>query len=482
MKIAFINAVIGADFSTLDVSVTLLASIINKNTRHKAYIFDTTFHPKDWKTYLDKKIKTIKPDILAFSCNTLYMNYIKKIASYLKKKYNIPILGGGYHATVYPKSTIKEPYIDAILIGDGDEKLPTILDYVEKNHSFPKDIKGFWVKEGNKITENGKGDFYNDVSNFPHLDWTLWEDIDKYLYFLQMIYFVGNRGCPFTCPFCEACEISQFVDGKYFREINPERYAQEIVYQWKIFKKRGMKLAQLFDPIPTINLEWVKRFCNEYKSLVDPKTHPFSMFSRFDSLTEEKIKRLSQAGCVNLRCGIESGDYFIRKNIHQKNITNEKIFEVSKLLKKYKINLTAYFILGAPGESKKSTKLTEKMAQKIDASRTAFFLYKPITKRSMELLIEQKGTLDKKRYNKSDNLQYTSVIALKDLSCAQIQRIQYKLYLKYLIRKVTRLIKHDGIMYFINLAIYVFRGLRDGLKLKYLLPYYHIYAYDHYKL
>ena len=80
---------------------------------------------------------------------------------------------------------------------------------------------------------------------------------------------------------------------------------------------------------------------------------------------------------------------------------------------------------------------------------------------------------------KNDNLQYGAVIELEDISTKQIEILQTKFYLKYLKKKISKMIKEEGISYFINFAIYLTKGLKDGLNIKYLTPYYHIYAYDH---
>ena len=82
----------------------------NEITRHKLRYVDKTF----------KELEHYKPDAVAFSVITgSHLEYIK-IARAIKKKFKIPIIWGGPHATFFPKM-IEEDYADAICIGEGEE-------------------------------------------------------------------------------------------------------------------------------------------------------------------------------------------------------------------------------------------------------------------------------------------------------------------------------------------------------------------------
>src|SRR3989338_10459539 len=101
MKMMFINPTLGGDFSAMDISICNLATYLNERTSHKATICDMTFHRKKWQKYLKVSMHKNKPDIVGISCNTLYMNYIKKIMKEVKEKYDLPIIVGGYHPTIH---------------------------------------------------------------------------------------------------------------------------------------------------------------------------------------------------------------------------------------------------------------------------------------------------------------------------------------------------------------------------------------------
>ncbi|MBL7147667.1 MAG: B12-binding domain-containing radical SAM protein [Nanoarchaeota archaeon] len=480
MKIQFINPTLGGDYSALDISICNLATFLNHRTKHEATICDLTFHRKDWQRHIHRSIIHNKPDIIGISSNTLYMNHIKKIMMFIKENYDLPVILGGYHASIYGEQTFAIPEVDAICRGDGEFALAKYLDRHEKNQAF-KGIDGIWAKQNGQIIRNKTGNFIKDIDSLPLPDWSLWKDLKKYFYFLGMGYFMGTRGCPYKCTNCDAYPISHHVNGPYYRLRNPEKYVHEIKHQWdRLGKKYGMRLAQLFDQVFTLDYKWVKRFCDEYISVGLSEELPFSTFSRFDHLNEEKIKLLSKANCKILRVGAEAGNEFIRNKIHGKGVSNNQIYSIMNLGKKYNIGFTVYFMLGGPAETKKTIQESIVMAQKIQnhKCRIAFFVYKPFTEEGIELIKKYRGVIDENRWSKADNITFGAVVRLKDVSPREVEWYQKKAYLLTFGEKWLQLVKEKKLTYFYQMSKYIFKGLRNGMDIKYLVPYFHIYGYD----
>ena len=69
--------------------------------------------------------------------------------------------------------------------------------------------------------------------------------------------------------------------------------------------------------------------------------------------------------------GVEAGDDFIRNKIYGKHISGAKIKSIFELCGKYKIALTAYYMLGGPAETRETINTTIKLARELKASRSA---------------------------------------------------------------------------------------------------------------
>lgn len=481
MKMMFVNPTLGGDYSAMDISICNLATYLNERTGHKASICDMTFHRKKWQEHLRKSIIKNKPNIIGISCNTLYMNYIKKIMKEIKEKFNLPIIVGGYHPSIHPEETFNIPEVDALCTGDGEHALAQFLDEFEKGESA-EGIKGIWTKENGKEIKNPRGNFITNIDDLPIPDWGLWEDLEKYFYFLGMGYFIGTRGCPYNCTNCDALAIKQHVDGPYYRVRDPVKYVEEIKHQWeKHGKKKGMRLAQLFDQVFTLDAKWVIRFCNAYIESGLAEELPWSTFARIDNLDVEKMKMLGKANCALLRVGIEAGDEFIRNKVHKKGVSNEQIHEVLRAGEKYGVGFTAFFMLGGPGESKETINKTIELAVSIQRPkrRIAFFVYKPFTEEGVKLIEQYGGTIDEMRWANADNITFDAVVNLKDISPDEVEWLQKKAYLLTFSRRWLRMVRDKYFFkYLYQFSAYTLRGLKYGMDMNYLVPYFHIYGYD----
>jgi len=478
MKILFVNALLNGDFTSIDIGITQLATYINKKTQHSANIADLVFHRKNWKRHLKKCITKYKPDIIGMSSNTLYMNFVRIISEEIRKKFNLPIILGGHHTSLNPLETLNIPGVNAICIGDGLICLPKFLDNYEKGRSV-KGIKGIWAKESNRIIKNDKGRFFENIDSLPALDWNLWSDLKKYLHYIGLIYSIGNLGCIYRCTYCDAYPLSKCSKGNYYRIRNPAMYANEILFQWDKYRSKGMRMAWLYDSIPTINQKWLKKFCDEYKTSGKVDEYKYSMYSRIDNLNKEKIIMLAKSGCTVLRFGVEAGNDFIRNDIYKKNISKAKIKQVFKLCKEYGISTTAFYLVGGPGETRDTINETINFSRQLDANISMFFTFKPFTQKSKNCIYKFGGKIYKKRWRDATHLGYDAVIGLKDVSPKQIENMLNKGYSFAFNRRRLKLLSENPIKYNTRLVKYMLRGLKDGLDLKYLWIYFHLYGYDY---
>ena len=473
MRVQFINAVLGDDFSAMDIGTTAVATYINERTLHQARITDLVFHRRQWREHLVRDLTRWHPHWVAMSTTTLYMPFVKAVVTEIRRHFPLPlfpIILGGHHASVHPEETIL--LADAVCIGDGERPLSNLLDAWESGEQ--RDTPGIWHRRGEEIIRNPGGRFEPDIDSLPIPNWDLWADLDSYLYFLGgLVYMVGSRGCPYRCSFCDALGIAESVPGQFYRERNPEAFAQEIVTQYHRLKHRGARLAQLFDPVFTLKRQWLERFSAEYIRLGKPL--PFSCFSRIDNLDEDKVRLLAEAGCAIIRTGVESGDEHIRQEVYNKRISDRAVYDVVAMCHRQGIALTNYFILGGPAETRKTLTRTLAMAQRLRAARTAFFVYKPCSKDAEALLQRHGSWVDSRRAEKADNISFGATIASKELSPRYVEWFQRWAYLLTFGRRLLRIALRYRFAYLWWLASYLRRGLRHGLSLKYLMMYFHIY-------
>lgn len=366
---------------TLDLGIAYLATYLKEKTSHEVLVIDITFHSKHWKTHVKDKIESFQPDVICFSTLSVLWDCAKLITidifTYYKK---IPVIMGGYQAIMCPEETIQAKEVDIICIGEGEYSLGECLDSLEKKLSLTG-IKGIWFKDDTgQIIKNPNREVI-PLDDLPFPDWDVFEDIDKYLFFLGRLYVIGTRGCPYNCSFCAETTLETVYKNKRWRERDPIRYVDEIEYQYNKYKDRGMYALHMFDAVFTFNDEWLQIWTTEYKRRGLDKKLPFTVFARPDlhNMSENKIRLLADAGCAQVRMGIEAGDSDVRKTeLRKLGCSNNIILDRIQILNKYGILAKTFSIIGFPHDSKETISKTLEFANNPFVQTKFVLAYSPI--------------------------------------------------------------------------------------------------------
>lgn len=470
MKITIINPNLSGCPSILDIGLTYLATYINERSEHEAQILDFTFHRKNWKEHMQKHMQKHKPDVIGFGTPTMYIGYIKQMIEeiHIGYKTDMPIICGGYHPTLQPEATLCIKGVSAVCLGDGEETLKAYLDALHNKKTL-SGIKGLYYKENGNIIKNDLRPKLN-INNLPFPNYDLWEDLDKYFFFLNQLYTIGMRGCPFNCTNCADQPFHTKTPGSRIRILDPKRYVAEIKYQYDKYPGK-FDIVHCYDPVFTFDKKWVKTFCDEFKRFGLHKKVAFSVFSRGETIDEETIKMIADANCRLVRIGIEVGNEKIRAEVLHKVISNKKIEENVALLHKYGIAITAFNMLGCPGENRSTLQQTFNFIKYLKIDRPVFFIFRPFEEtEAAGMMVE--GNVDDKKMKNTTSLHKGAVLSLEDMTPKQIERFQLKCYLYFYSKRVLRLIKITKHKFFINWIKYSIKGIRNRVPLFYIMGYF----------
>ena len=295
-----------------------------------------------------------------------------------------------------------------------------------------------------------------------------------------MLYVQGSRGCPYRCTFCDAQGYANALkgSGRYFRLRDPEAFAEELAYYAERYIDRGVRLFQVFDPVFTMDDQWVEDFCAAYRKRGLHRKIRYSVFSRIDHLNEDKVRLLARSGCALLRVGVESGDEHIRMDVYKKRIGNDEVRRIFRAAKQNGLDFTAFYILGGPHETHETFRETIRLAWELDAARSAFFVYKPFTQAGREQLDEAGGGVDEARWQAADNITWGGTTYGGGWGPRTVEAYQFAAYGLTFGRRWLRMLRRRGPAYFPAVARYMGRGLWHGLDWRYLAMYFHIYEGD----
>ncbi len=428
--------------SPKDISIGLATiSALLKKHKHKVQLLDSTFH-KITEQQIKHKLKEFQPDLVGITAATNDLHYaihickqIKQIHNELNKNTNtssnqIPILCGGYHATIAPEDIIKQDCFDAVCIGEGEYPILELVNNIEKSkekkngkskQNYNTNIKNIWFKikdnKGNiKIIKNKLRPLQQDLDKLPFPDRNIF-DYQTYLNYNKGIAtFIASKGCPFGCAYCiNNFLLKEYTNlGKYLRFRTADSIIKEIKQVIDKYKDQ-IKEIEFYDDTFTLNKKLVKEFSEKYSKQIGI---PFNINIRAGSVTKQDFVHLKNAGCYRVSIGIESGDEFIRNKIMKRNQTDQQIIDTFKWAREAGLQTYSFNMVGLPYETEKTIKATIKLNKKCEPDFIGVSIFNAYKGTELYGLCEKNNWLIKdiaaKSYFQSTNVKLPS-ISIKEL-------------------------------------------------------------------
>ncbi len=208
MKEKFYLVQIGVSYSSpvfLPYSVGCIAAYLKRDKEITDY-----YEIPDIVVMREKIEKVIErfdnPSYVAFSCFTWNLEYNKKLAVELKKRYpKVKIIFGG-HSVPHDASFLEEyPYIDFLMHNEGEETTARFLKSMKNGDSLETVPNISFRNDGSFVTT----EFVHpcDISNYPS-PYTegIFDNIIKGNPGVEFhATLETNRGCPYACTYCEWC-------------------------------------------------------------------------------------------------------------------------------------------------------------------------------------------------------------------------------------------------------------------------------------
>ena len=238
------------------------------------------------------------------------------------------IIGGGVHLTTCDEDGPVSGY-NVTVKGEGERVILHILERTE-----PGQCNVFWDTER-----------IDDLDNLPFPDRSEAHRYDYRIDGIPTTTMITTRGCPYQCAFC----VKAVWGKSYF-----ERTADNVYQEAKCLKDTGWDAIMFFDDTLAVNKKRLYSICVALKAL----NMKWRCLIRGDQVTEDVATAMSDAGCVEVGVGVESGSARILRDINK----GEKVATIERgigILRKAGIRVKAFFIVGLPGENEESLKETE---------------------------------------------------------------------------------------------------------------------------
>jgi len=322
---------------------------------------------------IQQEIERRHPDVVGIGSHyTTQLYPTLKVAESVKRvDPNIVVVVGGAHASARPQDFFElTSSVDFACLGEGEYMMLGLIQYLEGKKPIDEIENIAYLDKDGKLAIKPYDKIHGSVQDLDELPFPAYHlvDMGKYFDFAQKGYMgrthyksnrvvtmLTSRGCPFHCCFC-ALHLHM---SRHFRGNSPEYVIRHIDY---LVKQYNVKHISFEDD--TINAN-PRRFDRILDGLIQANlgiTWDTPNGVRADLLSREMLIKAKKSGCTFLTIGVESGDQEILDRVVHKRLNLADVVQVSKWCHELGIGLTAFFMIGFPGEKKENIERTLEFA------------------------------------------------------------------------------------------------------------------------
>ncbi|MBY6385426.1 B12-binding domain-containing radical SAM protein [Rhodococcus erythropolis] len=280
------------------------------------------------------------------------------------------VIAGGVHANFYPEETLREFDAKVVAYGESEWIIEEICR-AESDAEYARIPGIVWTDQFGEVIKNPATPIMKNINTLPHPARHLIEK-EKIVMGdrlagtdLKMAHTMLSRGCPFPCTYCAAGQTRiQYRSGDSAREELIDLKRRYNIQGFAIiddnFIVARQKVMEICDSISDLGLKW-------------------SALSRVDTVDKELLEKMREAGCIEIKFGVESGSDKILKAM-KKRISKTDTLNAFQLCDEVGINAKAFIIHGYPGENLHTTDETMNLLREIGdlSDRVSLFRFVPL--------------------------------------------------------------------------------------------------------
>ncbi len=311
----------------------LLTAINAKYIHSNLAIYELSSYAKKYKENIELAEYTInnqqefilsdiykrKPDVIAFSCYIWNVGIVESLLKEIRQVMpDTPIwLGGPEVSYDITSGLLATPYVDGIMIGEGECTFKELVQYYVEQNIELENIKGIAYKWNGEIRVNPYREPMNlsDVP-FPYEDFTLFKN--------KILYYETSRGCPYSCSYC----LSSIERGVRLRDLDLVKKELQMFLDAKVPQVKFIDRTFNCNPTHAMGI-W------SYIYEHDNGVTNFHFEIAADILREKELELLNRMrpGLVQLEIGVQSTNIKTIEAINRKmdfRVLTQKVDAVHK--------------------------------------------------------------------------------------------------------------------------------------------------------
>ena len=365
-----------------------ISAILKKNGNYKIFLKDYSGEHLSFSDFASD-LQSENPDVIIISTTTGsiyndidFINEIKKINDKA-----IIILKGAifFNPTEDLLKEINLENVDYLVGGEIEFIIENLLNAHFSEQQQLTNIQGISYKKNSTWQINPLINFEQDLDSLPFPDR---DAMNNNIYInpltnKPMATIATSRGCSAKCIYC----LSPIISGVNVRFRSPQSVVDEML---ECLEKHSISNFFFKSDTFTINKNWVINLCDLIsKSPLSGRIN-WVANARTNTIDDEILSKMKQAGCSLIAFGIESGSEESLSKM-KKGTTVEINLKAVKLAKKHGIKTFGFYLTGFPWETKKHLKDTEKFIFEADTDFIEIHRLVPYRGSELFSMLEKQG-------------------------------------------------------------------------------------------
>jgi anaerobic magnesium-protoporphyrin IX monomethyl ester cyclase len=291
--------------------------------------------PFDLDTALDYIGETA--GVVGFSCMANLLPFTLLVAERFKRRHpgKTILLGGVGPFGVEARILEEFPWIDVVVRGEAESVLPPLLEALPDFERLLR-VPGIFLRLPDGSIRHTDG--AERIADLDRLPLPAYHRLDMAAY--DAFGIVSSRGCPYGCRFCSVAPI--------WDRRTTHRGHDSVIEEIRLLHETyGVKTVLFQDEYFFSSEAKILDFCDRLEASGLPVR--WKCYGRVNLVTEPAMRRMAEAGCVQLRFGIESGSDRVLKRVVKGFEFRDALRTVTQALGIFE-SVETFFIWGFPFE------------------------------------------------------------------------------------------------------------------------------------
>jgi radical SAM superfamily enzyme YgiQ (UPF0313 family) len=331
-----------------------IATSLETNGNHQVSFLDLCFSA-DCEHDIHDSIRNFVPDVIGISIRNIddtggynvhfLLEDVKKdVIDFCKNEFRGPIVIGGPSVGISGIEMLDYFDLEYAIRGDGEAVMPEFVKRIENRQSLDG-LEGLIIRRGNAIVQESAPYRVQNLDLLPFPKPLRFINLDLYRSFGSPLHVQTKRGCALRCSYCTYNEI----EGRKYRLRSPRLTADEIEI---LVNETGIRHIEFTDSIFNVPLSHTKEVLREIIARnLDLRLHTMGLSP--SAVDEELLDLMKSAGFNDVDIGAESVCDEILENL-SKDFKRSDVIKTAELLKRKKIPVTWFIILGSIAETRET--------------------------------------------------------------------------------------------------------------------------------